>query len=294
KQIEESLAEANSAYQRLRLVMNAWCALWFWPVLPDDEIAPPTFHQWLETAQKILGTSLEVVKHKDKRRDPGADQRSFGSARDWDELDMVEMMFGVGGAANTHQLIEKTKWLKRCVEIAKEQRFFHWELDLAAAFDRGGFDLQVGGPTWVRPDLDVAALLGEFDPWWVLANKPSNAEKKDRREQTLDRQGARDAVLAGSRDVAAMAEFVGSAAMFPEMQGTRPDLYRNFMARMWGRAAAGGVITLVHPPSHLTDARAYVLRLETYGRLRRHWRFINDLKLFMEVDNHVETRLTSM
>src|SRR5699024_8911528 len=141
---------------------------------------------------------------------------------------------------------------------------------------------------WVRPDLDVAALLGEFDPWWVLANKPSNAEKKDRREQTLDRQGARDAVLAGSRDGAAMAEFVGSAAMFPEMQGTRPDLYRNFMARMWGRAAAGGVITLVHPPSHLTDARAYVLRLETYGRLRRHWRFINDLKLFMEVDNHVE------
>src|SRR5699024_5529288 len=49
KQIEESLAGANSAYQRLRLVMNAWCALWFWPVLPDDEIAPPTFHQWLDT-----------------------------------------------------------------------------------------------------------------------------------------------------------------------------------------------------------------------------------------------------
>ncbi|MCT1908324.1 restriction endonuclease [Brachybacterium paraconglomeratum] len=283
KQIEETLADANSAYQRLRLVMNAWCALWFWPVLPEDDVAPPTFHQWLETVQKILGTSLEVVKHKNKRRDPGADQRAFGSARDWDELDMVEMMFGVGGAANIEQLVKDTKWLKRCVEIATEQRFFHWELDFAAAFDRGGFDLQVGNPPWVRPDLDVAALLGEFDPWWVLANKPSNAEKKERREQTLDRDGALGAVLTGSRDVAAMAEFVGSDAMFPEMQGTRPDLYRNFMARTWAHAADTGIVTLVHPPTHLTDARGYALRLATYGRLRRHWRFINEKMLFKEI-----------
>ncbi|HLR43825.1 MAG TPA: DNA methyltransferase, partial [Brevibacterium sp.] len=52
EQIEKSLADANSAYQRLRLVMNAWCALWFWPVLPGDDVAPPTFHQWLETGRR--------------------------------------------------------------------------------------------------------------------------------------------------------------------------------------------------------------------------------------------------
>lgn len=283
KQIEETLADANSAYQRLRLVMDAWCALWFWPVLPDDDVAPPTFHQWLETVQKILGTSLEVVKHKDKRRDPGADQRAFGSARDWDELDMVEMMFGVGGAANIDQLVEDTKWLKRCTEIAKEQRFFHWELDFAAAFDRGGFDLQVGNPPWVRPTLDVASLLGEFDPWWVLTNKPSNAEKTRRRELTLVRKGAEDAVMAGSRDVAASADFVGSGAMYPEMAGTQPDLYRNFMAKTWAHAAPTGIVTLIHPPTHLTDARGYALRLATYPRLRRHWRFINEMQLFHEI-----------
>lgn len=288
EQIEESLAEANSAYQRLRLVMDAWCALWFWPVLPGDDVAPPTFHQWLETVQKILGTSLEVVKHKDKRRDPGADQRAFGSARDWDELDMVEMMFGVGGAANIEQLVKDTKWLQRCVAIATEQRFFHWELDFAAAFDRGGFDLQVGNPPWVRPRPDVSALLAEYDPWWMLTSKPSNAAKKERRELTLARDGATETVLLGSRDVESLAAFVGSGSMYPEMAGTQPDLYRNFMARAWTHAAQAGVVTLVHPPTHLTDARGYTLRLATYGRLRRHWRFINDLKLFHEVHNLVE------
>ena len=283
EQIEQTLADANSAYQRLRLVMDAWCALWFWPVLPDDDVAPPTFQQWLETVQKILGTSLEVVKHKDKRRDPGADQRAFGSARDWDELDMVEMMFGVGGAANVDQLVKDTKWLKRCTEIAKEQRFFHWELDFAAAFDRGGFDLQVGNPPWVRPRPDVAALLAEYDPWWMLTNKPSNAAKKQRRELTLARDGATETVLLGSRDVESLAAFVGSGSMYPEMAGTQPDLYRNFMARTWSHAAQTGIVTLVHPPTHLTDARGYALRLATYGRLRRHWRFINEKMLFKEI-----------
>src|SRR5699024_9627454 len=40
-QIEQSLDDENSSYRRLRLVMDAWCALWFWPVLPDDEVEPP-------------------------------------------------------------------------------------------------------------------------------------------------------------------------------------------------------------------------------------------------------------
>src|SRR5699024_5684195 len=152
KQIEETLSNANSAYQRLRLVMDAWCALWFWPVLPDDDITPPTFPEWLETVQKILGTSLEVVRHKSKKGDPGTDQRALGSAEVWDELDVVEMMFDFDGAVRIEPLIEQTPWLQRCTEIAAEQRFFHWKLDFAAAFDRGGFDLQVGNPPWVRPD----------------------------------------------------------------------------------------------------------------------------------------------
>ena len=288
EQIETSLADANSAYRRLRVIMDAWCALWFWPVLPDDDIAPPTLPQWIETVEKILGKSLEVVRDRTGYTQHKAGQSIIGSAGDWDELDAIEMMFGVGGAAEVDRLLEETPWLRRATEIATEQRFFHWELDFAAAFDRGGFDLQVGNPPWVRPDLDVAALLGEYDPWWVLANKPSNAEKARRRELTLAREGAAEAVLLGSRDVASTAEFVGSDAMYPEMIGTRPDLYRNFMAQTWAHASPSGIVTLVHPPTHLTDAKGYVLRLATYPRLRRHWRFINEYRLFHEVHHLVE------
>src|SRR5699024_10594787 len=250
-----------SAYRRLRLVMDAWCALWFWPVLPDDEITPPTVEEWISALEQILGRSLGVVKHGRGSKNPGKDQLVMGTAASWYELDTIEVMFSVGGAANIDTLVRSTPWLQRATEIAAEQRFFHWELDFAAAFDRGGFDLQVGNPPWVRPRPDVAALLGEYDPWWVLANKPSNAEKSQRRELTLAHPGATETVLLGSRDVESTATFVGSGAMYPEMAGTQPDLYRNFMARTWAHSSDSGIVTLVHPPTHLTDARGYALRL---------------------------------
>ena len=58
----------------------------------------------------------------------------------------------------------------------QQQGFFHWELDFATVFARGGFDLQVGNPPWVRPRTDVDALLAEGDPWWQLAVKPQQAQ----------------------------------------------------------------------------------------------------------------------
>src|SRR5699024_9880357 len=106
-----------------------WCALWFWPVLPDDEVEPPTFSQWLDTLEKILGRTLEVVADRRGSTLHKAGQTIMGSAGGWDELDVIESLFGVNGASSIEDLLEETPWLKRCTEIAKEQRFFHWELD---------------------------------------------------------------------------------------------------------------------------------------------------------------------
>ena len=43
-------------------------------------------------------------------------------------------------------------------QIADQQGFFHWELTFAQAFAKGGFDLQVGNPPWVRPDWDETTV----------------------------------------------------------------------------------------------------------------------------------------
>ena len=68
-------------------------------------------------------------------------------------------------------VLEKHPWLKVCEKVADQQGFFHWELDFATVFARGGFDLQVGNPPWVQPQTDTDALLAEGDPWWQLGSQ---------------------------------------------------------------------------------------------------------------------------
>jgi hypothetical protein len=57
------------------------------------------------------------------------------------------------------------------------------------------------------------------------------------------------------------------------------------MERTWRSMLPSGVVGLVHPESHFTEARAGHLRRQTYSRLRRHWQFRNELKLFSEINN---------
>ncbi|GAA1123146.1 Eco57I restriction-modification methylase domain-containing protein [Citricoccus alkalitolerans] len=280
EEIEASLRDSSSAYRRLRLVMDAWCAMWFWPVTQDAaHPAPPELDEWLTIIRQIVGQKFVGRR--------GRQFEHFGQDdAEWETLENIEAMFPAENAVDIDHLLEETPWLRAAQAIAKEQRFFHWELDFAAVFARGGFDLQVGNPPWVRPALNVAALLGESDPWWALTDKPSEAAKKERRNRSLDIPGAAEVLLLGARDSTGLAKYVGAVSEYPELQGTQPDLYRAFMAQTWRHASGRGHTALIHPPTHLTDARGYSLRRHTYRHLRRHWNFLNELLLFEEVDHH--------
>src|SRR5690606_35670422 len=114
-------------------------------------------------------------------------------------------------------------------------------------------DLQVGNPPWVRPRSDVDALLAEGDPWWQLKVKPTQAEVRERRAQTLEIEGIRDLVIDGTAEVACTAAFLGEATLFPHLAGLQPDLYRCFMEVTWAHLGRRGSVGLIHPESHFTD-----------------------------------------
>ncbi|MGI8731543.1 MAG: class I SAM-dependent DNA methyltransferase [Solirubrobacteraceae bacterium] len=278
EEIEASLADPDGAYQRLRRIMDAWCALWFWP-LTEDEVRPPIAEQWQDAHAMILG------RHAHKGDKQG--QQTFSAAVGWDALQALEDNDrAFAGAAMMEAVLQAHPWLAVCERIAKQQGFFHWELDFAPVFARGGFDLQVGNPPWVRPRADSDALLAEGDPWWQLAVKPTPREKAVRRLETLRLPGMRELVIDGTAEVVVIAETLGAPSLFPRLQGLQPNLYRCFMERMWGTQSLRGVTALVHPETHFTDNKAGVLRAATYRHLRRHWQFINEIKLFEEIHDH--------
>ena len=280
EQIEASLNDPAGAYRRLRRVMDAWCALWFWPL--TDEIAtvdgqlisPPNINQWIGALQQLLGQDLKV-----RARD--AQQHSLTDIDDWDDLHVAETNdLAFAQAKHPTDVLTNHPWLVVCERLATQHGYFHWELDYAPVFAGGGFNLQIGNPPWVRPDFDEKAALAEFDAAWALETKIPAKRAEDLKQQTLTIPGAESFYVDELASVVAVRTFVSDPLNYPHLAGLRPDLYRCFMEQTWRQMAPNGTVSLIHPETHFTDEKAGLLRQEVYCRLRRHWQFVNELKLF--------------
>ncbi|GAA1941665.1 class I SAM-dependent DNA methyltransferase [Microbacterium aoyamense] len=284
RQVEAFLNDEGGAYRRLRRVMDAWSALWFWPLTDHltQGVTPPDLDGWLDGLTMLIGGHSRATA---RRAGQGAQQ--FGLPAEWDDLEEAEKDdLDWSSALDIDDALASHPWLAVSSRIAKDNGFFHWELDFAGVFARGGFDLQVGNPPWVRPRSNVDALLAEGDPWWQLAVKPTQIQVKAKRAQTLELDGIRDLLVDGTANVACTAAFVGSPVNYPHLAGLQPDLYRCFMEQTWMHLSSRGSVALIHPETHFTDEKAGPLRRATYGRLRRHWQFVNELALF-EIHNLV-------
>ncbi len=163
----------------------------------------PTTEQWIAGLQGLLGRNPDV-----RKRGKSA-ETSFSADMDWHALNEAEPLeLGLASANSIGEVLRDHPWLVVCERIAERQGFFHWNLDFATVFARGGFDLQVGNPPWVRPRSDVDALLAEGDPWWQLAQKPSQSQvDTKKRVETLALAGIPDLVIDGTVEVSAMAAF---------------------------------------------------------------------------------------
>lgn len=276
KQIEEDLFNnENGAYRRLRLVMDAWCALWFWSLTDADNA--PDFDEWLDTLAAILGRTGKGSKN--------ANQVVMGSGVNWFELNDAEQTDIQFSAALTMDRVrEAHPWIETVAQITDEQSFFHWDLDFGSVFAQGGFDLQIGNPPWVRPSTDVSALLAEHDPWFSLSSTPTQSDIDVRRNSMLLRVPAATQTLEkGLTEILAVSAMLRDRAQYPHLVNQQPDLYRGFIERSWQNQSGDGVIALIHPESHFTEVEAVPLRKESYRRLRLHWQFVNAEKLF-EID----------
>lgn len=279
EEIERKLGDPAGAYQRLCRVMDAWNALWFWPLTDTltEGVSPPSMDEWLEGLRALLGEHTESTGAAARHGQTTFTARSV----DWEELNDEEIDdLAFSAAWSIPQAKREHPWLVVTERIAEQQGFFHWELDFATVFARGGFDLQVGNPPWVRPDFDETASLAEHDVWWALNPKPATTEAVSRKKLTLEGPAARGAFLDDLTSVVATRESVSHVTRFPLLVGLRPDLYRCFMEQTWRHSTNSGIVGLIHPETHFTDEKAGLLRAPTYRRLRRHWQFINELSLF--------------
>ena len=262
--------EGNAgAYRRLKQVMDYWCALWFWPVEQAELL--PTRAQYLSDIELLL-TGREAL--------PGPvaqEQLPLFAEKDQvrDELGYVDLA----------KLEEERPRLALVRELSQRYRFHHWQLEYADLFaDRGGFDVVLGNPPWVKVAWKEGGIMGDLEPEFVL-RKISASDLVHHREAFLQNPLFRARYIQAYEEASATKAFLNAIQNYPLLKGTQTNLYKCFVTLAWelSTQAAG----LLHPEGVYDDAKGGRLRQVLYRRVRRHFQFVNQLMLFPEIGHRV-------
>lgn len=283
-------------YRRLKLVMDYWCALWFWPIQLSAHL-PLREQWWMEVGAILEGNIVDLAPQA------GLD---FSLAPEAQQLlpEVQEDLFGsvqpaLATAAqqpNLHdkfgelrikKLREHFPRIKTVETIASTRRFMHWELTFADVFSqRGGFDLVLGNPPWLKVEWNEAGILGEAKPLFAI-RKFSATDLTRERTKAFDEFPRLQAEWTGELEEAeATQNFLNGKQNYPALSGVQSNLYKNFIELSWDLMNSAGHSGIVHEESVYDDPAANEFRSLFLKRILYHFQFVNELLLFKDVDSH--------
>lgn len=258
-----------SAYRRLKLLMDYWCALWFWPIKEACNL--PSREEWLfDLENLLLGDTLAVGPH-------GEERYIFSDTVDEEEGKAFVDKFGV---VHLDVLFQYSPRFQLAQELADRDKFFHWELVYADIFAEGGFDLILGNPPWLKVEWKEGGILGDHNPLFVLRNFTASKLHELRDGQLNELPFVESAWLAEYQQAKGTQSFLNATVNYPQLKGVKTNLYKCFLPQAWRIGGNRGIAGFLHPEGIYDDHNGRPLRAEIYPRLKAHFQFQNQRKFF--------------
>ncbi len=280
-------------FRRLKLVMDYWCALWFWPITGAKQL-PTREEWWMEVGAILEGNIVDIGLQPSLDLQPTeAEAPQVIVPEVQPSFFGMETQLPLAQAADQPNLHDKLGQLRigklrqhfpriALVEaVATDRRFMHWDLCFAdVLLQRGGFDLILGNPPWLKVEWNEAGILGERNPVFAV-RKISASDLAKLRAEAFDLfAGLQQAWTAELQEAEGTQNFLNAVQNYPLLKGVQTNLYKCFMPLAWQISSTKGVTGLLHPEGPYDDPRGGVLREALYARLRRHFQFQNQEILF--------------
>ncbi|MDG5800796.1 hypothetical protein QA597_10535 [Marinilabiliaceae bacterium ANBcel2] len=263
ERLKETLEARNAPYYKLRMVMDYWCSLWFWDARNVADL--PTRTQWYNEVENILGVDLSFM-------DENATPR--------DILTQISQKAG-----DTWTLFADNTRISIVEKLRNQHRFFHHELEFLEVFkERGGFDVIVGNPPWVKIEFEGKLIQGDVFPELIIRNV-SAPKARVLDEVFFQNLQLKEQYLKDYIETQSMASFMNAMQNFEILKGHQPDLYKNILVVNTEIKSPGGFIGLVHPPSIYDDAKGTEFRGFLYNHIEYLFHFRNEFKLFKETND---------
>jgi len=213
----------SSPYMRLKMVMDYWCSLWFWPI--DDADKLPTRAEFLEDISKLVEKRSDIIMELDSNKS------LFSETMD-DEIRQTQL--DELGFIDVNELVTKSERLQVVQEVSTKQKFLHWELEFADVFaKKGGFDLILGNPPWLKVEWNESGIMGEANPIFDI-RKISASKLTQLRKETFENYPHLFSEYIGEYESAdATQNFLNAVTNYPLLKGVQTNLYKCFLPTGW-------------------------------------------------------------
>ncbi len=286
-------SDLATPYRRLKLVMDYWCALWFWPITQTGSL-PSREAWWMEVGAILEGSVVDIAPQRSfdlNMTEPQAAQIIVPDVQA--TIEGFETQLPLSQAADQPNLHDKFGHLRisrlrehmpritQVERVVETRRFMHWDLCFAdLMLSRNGFDLILGNPPWLKVEWNESGILGERNPIFAV-RKISASDLVRLRADAFDRfVGLQDAWAEELQEAEGTQNFLNAVQNYPLLKGVQTNLYKCFLPLAWGLNNKLGVTGLLHPEGPYDDPKGGVLREVVYSRLRSHFQFQNEFKLF--------------
>ena len=273
-------------YARLKFAMDYWCALWFWPIDKADLL--PTRSEFLFDMGLILEGTMDSVNVTDSVK--GGQLSMFPTEIEQMAMDIIDT-YGTDTIVDIPRLRRDYPRLDLAARIAEQNKFMHWELEFADLFaERGGFDLIIGNPPWIKIEWNEQSVLSDTHPMFAV-KKLTATQTTHKRAEALENAVTRKMYFSEYETLSGEQTFLNAVQNYADLKGQQTNLFKCFLPQSWMFNSKNGVAAFVHPEGVYDDPKGGALREKLYPRLRYHFQFANERKLFPEVDHHTQFSL---
>ena len=264
-----------SPYRRLKLVMDYWCALWFWPL--EAEVAPPTRKEFLHEVSLVLTADERIADAS-----PGQTDLLFGEEYADHAASLAIRIVSETGMLDMGELFKRIPRLAFVDRLAGELRFLHWELLFADILggETAGFDLVLGNPPWIKLGWDERGVIGDSYPKVELRKLTAPRLRQEREIVIRSRLGLSETYLYECALAEATQRYFRAVQNYPLLKGIQTNRFKCFLPLAWNLLRKQGLAGFLHPEGVYDDPKGGTLRAAMYSRLRAHFQFQNQKMLF--------------
>lgn len=295
EEFDDQRYRKDSAYMKLKAVMDYWCSLFFWEY--KDLVDLPTRQEYWDDIERILNVEVKAASPKVRFSNAGktGEEDLFLPKQgriDFDaeeeesaaKVQSLEYYLAEMGNKQTNKLQLEGAYSERrfdiVKELAKRYHFFHPMLEFLEVFWlRDGFDIICGNPPWEKWSYEQQEVIGEKYPE-VLIREDSATDVEHALEMYFQNATIKSMCMMEQVEATCSATFMNSFACYPLLVGQQADLYKNVLTNCFDLLSEKGYLGMLHPESVYDDAKGQPLRKVMYRRLQYHFQYQNALNLF--------------